>query len=173
MLTPVCRVWLGGCMHARQEVSETFTLYIFAPMTHISDVCRCHGFRLAIGKSMLNRGALPCSPWWRTCWRTTQMAAPWPPCCTSTAPQSSDWKVRWAPLQHWPHPAGVTNHTCEHERIKALMCTNTCTKLTAKVYSLRWEQRPDFQAEFQNTRILLSPSCLNIWKNWSYYRSLL
>lgn len=25
-------------MHVRQEVSETFTLYMFAPMTHISDV---------------------------------------------------------------------------------------------------------------------------------------
>lgn len=152
---------------------DIHTVHIRPNDTYKWCLCRCHGFRLAIGRSMLSRGALPRSPWWRTCWRTTQTAVPWPPCCTSTAPQSSDWKVRWAPLRHWPHPPGVTNHTCEHKRIKALMCTNTCREITAKVYSLRREQRPDSQAEFQNTGILLSPSCLDIWKNWSYYRSLL
>lgn len=54
---------------------------------------RCHGCRLATGRSTLSREALRRSPWWRTCWRTTRTAAPSPRCCTSTALKPSDWKV--------------------------------------------------------------------------------
>lgn len=75
-------------------------------------LCRCHGFRPGIRGSMPRRMSRR-SPWWRTCWRTTQVAAPSLPCCTSTAHRPSGWKV------------GAQTQTSVCARISySLNCTN-------------------------------------------------